>query len=828
MTAESPMIQKRTIQIGAEDGIQKLRRRWHESRAAACQTLAPYEDVMLGNLGSLADKIVLLNGGKECWTVMRTGRRLIDWLGREASGISVCNLLPDSALALSSASDMAIQSGEPHLAQANCARDGLVQRYDLFAMPLANRWGPPIVAVYVRENGPRYSLVDAIFRSTDEGVIALAAVQNEDEQTIDFQIVDLNVGAARLLQQTIDGLRWGRLSERGPAFNSARIFKKLSKVAQTGKHETFELAVAAADTTVYLNASATSMGDLVCVALTDVTELKRREHSSRLLFENNPMPMWIFDLETLCFLNVNDAAVSHYEYRRDQFLSMSTRQLWPADEVDPHLDALTNLGESYQSTRSWRHIKADGTEIEVLTFGRRIKYEDRAAYLVAIVDITERKRAEAQVTYLAHHDALTALPNRVQYHKQLSESLARRRPTEHTAVLCIDLDLFKIVNDSFGHPVGDKLLQVVADRLKHALKRDDLVARVGGDEFSIILNSIVSPEDAAQVAERLIDTLVLPYNIDGLEIVIGASIGVALAPADGETADDLLKNADMALYRAKSEGRGAYHFFEKSMDDQVQKRRTMEANLRKALSAGELEVYYQPLVDVQTGCVTNFESLLRWRHADGFIQPSEFIPVAEATGLIGSIGEWVLRTACCEAAAWPQGIGVAVNLSPAQFRDKSLVTVVINALARSRLDPSRLELEITESVLLAETDANLSTLRQLKALGIRISMDDFGTGYSSLSYLRSFPFDKIKIDRSFVKDVVHQPDSLAIIRAIVTLGKSLGIKTTAEGVETREQLACVRQEGCSEVQGFLFSAAKPANELAALIASINGRNEKAA
>ena len=372
------------------------------------------------------------------------------------------------------------------------------------------------------------------------------------------------------------------------------------------------------------------------------------------------------------------------------------------------------------------------------------------------------------------------------------------------------------------------MLRAVGDRLKHALKSDDTVARLGGDEFSIILNSVVSPEDAAQVAERLIDTLMLPYNIDGLEIVIGASIGVAFAPADGETADDLLKNADMALYRAKSEGRGTYHFFEKSMDEQVQKRRTMEGNLRKALSTGELEVYYQPLVDVESGCVTNFESLLRWRHADGFIAPSEFIPVAEATGLIGPMGEWILRTACCEAASWPQGIGVAVNLSPAQFRDKNLVTMVINALARSTLDPGRLELEITESVLLAETDANLSTLRQLKALGIRISMDDFGTGYSSLSYLRSFPFDKIKIDRSFVKDIVQQPDSLAIVRAIVMLGRSLGIKTTAEGVETPEQFACVRQEGCSEVQGYLFSAAKPANELAELIASINGRKRKVA
>jgi diguanylate cyclase (GGDEF)-like protein/PAS domain S-box-containing protein len=671
-------------------------------------------------------------------------------------------------------------------------------------------------------------LVDAIYRSTEEGVIALAPIRNQNEQTIDFQIVDLNAGAAHLLQQSIDELRWRRLSERSPAFKSAHIFNKLSKVIETGKHQTFELTVAAPSDVVHLKVSAAPLGDLICAKLTDVTDLKRREHSSRLLFDNNPLPMWIFDFETLNFLSVNDATISNYGYSRDQLLSMDTKQLWPVDEIDPHLEALTNLGESYQSGRSWRHIKADGTEIEVLTFGRHVKYDDRDAYLVAVVDISEQKRAEAKATYLAYHDGLTGLPNRVLYHTQLSESLARRRPTEHTAILSIDLDLFKNVNDSFGHPMGDKLLRIVADRLKHALNKDDMVARLGGDEFAITLNSIASPEDLAQIADRLIDALKKPYNIDGLEIVIGASIGLAIAPTDGKTADDLLKNADMALYRAKSEGRGMYHYFEKSMDEQVQKRRTMEADLRKALSASELEVHYQPLVDAETGRVTSFESLLRWRHANDFISPSEFIPIAETTGLIGSIGEWVLRTACREATNWPQEIGVAVNLSPAQFRDKNLVSIVINALAGSGLSPSRLELEITESVLLAETEANLSTLRQLKALGIRISMDDFGTGYSSLSYLRSFPFDKIKIDRSFVRDIVDKPDSLAIIRAISTLGRSLGIRTTAEGVETLEQFASVKQEGCSEVQGYLFSAAKPANELAKLIASINGRKRKAA
>ncbi len=770
--------QEQTSLLDAPGDIPELHRKWLVGRPPG-QALPRYEEIMLGNLGRLAEHIVLINETSGGWTIIRAGRSVPEWLGREARETPVSDLAPDCALALSAASDAAIKSGGPYLAQTHCARDGLVQSYELFAMPLANRWGPPIVAVYVGTLGAQYSLVDAIFRSTEEGVIALAAIRDQDKRPTDFQVVDLNVGAAQLLQQPIDDLRWRRLSEGSQVFNSPQVLDRLMKIVETGNRETFEVTIAPTGAEVCLNVSLTSMGDLICVTLSDVSELKQREQSSRLLFDNNPMPMWIFDTETRYFLNVNDAAIRHYGYSHSQFMAMRTDDLWPADEADLHLRALEEMEDIHQSGRSWRHKKADGTEIEVLTFSRRNKFGDRDAFLVAVVDITERKRAEAKITFLAHHDALTSLPNRVFYREQLTERLSGRRPSEHTAVLGIDLDLFKNVNDSFGHPTGDRLLQLVAGRLRNSLGKGDLIARLGGDEFAVILNSIASPDEAAEISGRLIEALKTPYAIDGFEIVIGASVGIALAPADGDNADELLKNADMALYRAKSEGRGTFHFFEKSMDQKAQKR-------------------------------------------------VEFIPVAEATGLIGPIGEWVLRTACAEAVTWPANIGVAVNLSPIQFRDRNLVGTVMSALASSGLDPKRLELEITESVLLADTDANLLTLRRLKELGVRIAMDDFGTGYSSLSYLRSFPFDKIKIDRSFVKDIVDQPDCLAIVRAISALGKSLGIRTTAEGVETAAQLACVRQEGCSEVQGYLFSAARPAGELSALIGSIDGQNQCAA
>jgi diguanylate cyclase (GGDEF)-like protein len=441
------------------------------------------------------------------------------------------------------------------------------------------------------------------------------------------------------------------------------------------------------------------------------------------------------------------------------------------------------------------------------------------AMLAAIVDVTERRQAEARIAHMAHHDALTALPNRVLFHERLAEALGRvQRYKDRLAVLYLDLDHFKSVNDTLGHPVGDLLLRAVAERLGACVSENDMVARLGGDEFAIIQPGIAGPHEASVLAARLIEAVSRRYEIQSHEIVVGVSIGIALAPDNGLTSDLLLRDADMALYRAKSEGRGSYHFFEPQMDRDIQARRALELDLRKALAASEFELFYQPQLCLRTDEITGFEALLRWRHPErGLVSPGEFIPLAEESGLIVPIGEWVLRQACEEATKWPQHISVAVNLSPMQFKGRNLVQTVLSALAHSGLAPTRLELEITESILLRETEANLSTLYQLRELGARISMDDFGTGYSSLSYLRAFPFDKIKIDRSFVRDLAERPDCVAIVRAVSGLGASLGITTTAEGVETHDQLQRLREEGCTEVQGFLLGPPQPASELVALM-----------
>jgi diguanylate cyclase (GGDEF)-like protein len=446
------------------------------------------------------------------------------------------------------------------------------------------------------------------------------------------------------------------------------------------------------------------------------------------------------------------------------------------------------------------------------------------------VDVTEKRNSEKQIAFLAHHDALTGLANRVQLRQHIEKALEHVERGGTASVLCLDLDNFKIINDTLGHSVGDALLCAVSTRLHDLVGDKDLISRTGGDEFSIVQSGAEHPvEAAAALAARIVEALSVPFELGDHHVVIGASVGVAIAPDDGDNADQLLKNADMALYRAKEDGRAQFHFFEPEMDVKAQARRALELDLRNAVPAGEFELFYQPIINLDENRITAFEALLRWNHPTrGRVPPSEFIPLAEETGLIVAIGEWVIRQACAEARTWPTDLRVAVNVSPVQFRTKTLLSAVVSALAASGLRPDLLELEITETVLMANNEATLASLHQLRSLGVRISMDDFGTGYSSLSYLRSFPFDKIKIDQSFVRDLTDRPDSIAIIRAVAGLGLSFGMTTTAEGVETQEQLDKMRSEGCNEVQGYFFSKPVPASQIAELLAGFEERSRAAA
>jgi diguanylate cyclase (GGDEF)-like protein len=435
-------------------------------------------------------------------------------------------------------------------------------------------------------------------------------------------------------------------------------------------------------------------------------------------------------------------------------------------------------------------------------------------YVATHEDITEAVRAEEQIRYLGSHDGLTGLPNRASLRERVAEALARARRGGICCLHYLDLDNFKSVNDAHGHAIGDLLLKHVVARLGACLRDTDTLARLGGDEFVVLQDDIEKPEQGGSLARRLVEAMAQPFDLDGRQAYLGASIGVSVYPNDGRDVDILLKNAHMAMYRSKADGRNTYRFFEFSMDARIQERRLLELDLRRAVANEEFELHYQPQVDAVTEAVTGCEALIRWRHPTrGMVAPNDFIPLAEEIGVIVPLGAWVIQQACRDAATWPEHVGVAVNLSSAQFKGLALVQTMVNALDAVALSPLRLELEITESALLADSESTLATLNHLRALGVRIAMDDFGTGYSSLSYLRSFPFDKIKIDRSFIKDIGEKADSSAIVKAVAGLAAALGMTTTAEGVETADQLEQIRALGCTEVQGYFFGKPRPAREL---------------
>ncbi|WP_375777260.1 EAL domain-containing protein [Bradyrhizobium sp. ma5] len=551
-----------------------------------------------------------------------------------------------------------------------------------------------------------------------------------------------------------------------------------------------------------------------------------------------------------------DAALTHMSqglclYNSEARLQVANRRFCEIFDISPELVvpgmtmedvlglsvAAGNHGdqtvEDLLAERERSMAQHEGNYLQHLSDGRIIAIAQRptsdGGWLVTCEDVTEQQRAESQIAFMARHDALTRLPNRTLLAERIELAVAQVGRGSGFAVFCLDLDNFKQVNDTLGHPVGDELLCAVADRLNACVREVDTVARLGGDEFAVIQCGVQGGEEAERLARRIVECVGAPYELNGHRVVVGCSVGISMSPVDGTTGEKLLKNADVALYRAKMEGRGTWRFFEPAMDASLQRRRAIELDLREAMAKDEFSLYYQPLYDLHLDRICGFEALLRWHHPKrGMVPPDQFIPIAEEIGLIGPLGEWVLNRACEQAVTWPTEMKLAVNVSAVQFRDPDFIDVAVNALTASKLSPRRLELEITESVFLANSNETLATLHKLKALGLRIALDDFGTGYSSLSYLRSFPFDKLKIDKSFVRDLTATHGSKSIVRAVISLGRSLGMTTIAEGIETVEQLDHMRAEGCNEAQGFLFSHPVPVTEIAGKILELRNGFKPAA
>jgi diguanylate cyclase (GGDEF)-like protein len=586
-----------------------------------------------------------------------------------------------------------------------------------------------------------------------------------------------------------------------------------------------------------ISRSLTQEGGFIAT-FTDITALKRNEAAlseTALRFDaalnNMSQGLCMFDRENV-LLVVNRRFCEIYRVDPAKVVPGITFRQMMAYSIAAGNHARTDADALVERRLAFIARREAATAFQELADGRVIAISHEpmpnGSWVVTYEDITERRRAEAQITHMARHDGLTGLPNRAQFRERIDTAIAAGRPF---AVFSIDLDDFRAVNESFGHPAGDEALREAAARLLATVPEGSTVARLGGDEFAVIQCGIAGADDAAALAARLSAALAAPWRVATGDLALGASIGIALGPidsvADNEGADTLVTQADLARELGRREGRGAVRFFEPGMDARQQKRRLLEADLRQALGNGEFTLHYQPLVEIASGRVTGFEALLRWRHPRrGLVSPADFIPLAEQLDLIASIGAWVLGQACRDAMSFTGEQGVAVNVSPLQFRRPGLVEAAAEALASSGLPPERLELEVTESVLLDDSEATRETLHRLRGLGLRIAMDDFGTGYSSLSTLRSFPFDKIKIDQSFVRDLASSAEARSIVSAIAGLGRALGMRTTAEGVETEGQLAALEAEGCTEAQGYLFSKPRPAEELPLLLRSLAARQQE--
>ena len=794
--------------LGEVEDLRRLKQRWQEARHTS--PVPRFEDVAIGHLGHLARETALFRLDPEIFH-LRCGEAFSAQTGLSQDARRLDGLSRNYFDTIIQGVHEALNSSECFMTSVACVHDGSAGICDFLFLPLDWK-GQPFVMAWCRQREKSENLLDAIYRSTSEGMLVLARASLSNGER-DYQILSCNFAASELLGETEDKILWRHLSSYISASQFVGFYGQLSNVRTSGDTVCFELDYTSSrGVRRYLNISAVGIGDLVALSFSDITKIKQREDSVRVLFDSNPVPNIVFDPHTFQIINANESALQHYGFSKDEFQSLTFLQLCLHDSGRKQIRENIVAQVDSKIALNLKHRTADGRHLDVLCYTRKIWLNDMSRMLASIIDITDQREAEARIFHMAHHDHLTGLANRVLLRSSLENALNElMEGGPMLATYCIDLDDFKRVNDTLGHPAGDAVLATVASRLRKLVDEDGIVARLGGDEFAVACFAIYDTDALTRFAERIVADLSKPYLINGQEIEIGASVGLSVAPDDGVTADGLLKNADIAMYRAKVDGKNGYRRFESDMDAHLQARRSMESDLRTAIAQEQFELYFQPLIDISNGRIIGCEALIRWQHPDkGMIPPCDFIPIAEETGIICQIGDWVLLEACREAMNWPSDVKVAVNLSPVQFRGRALFASVLSALSKSGLPACRLELEITESVLFADSEVNREVLAKLRDLGISISLDDFGTGYSSLSYLRSFAFDKIKIDRSFISDINQSPDCLAIVRSVAMLGQNLGIPTLAEGVETVEQLEQLRLEGCHQVQGYLFSPPKPA------------------
>jgi diguanylate cyclase (GGDEF)-like protein/PAS domain S-box-containing protein len=543
----------------------------------------------------------------------------------------------------------------------------------------------------------------------------------------------------------------------------------------------------------------------------DITDLKRREESFRLLFDDNPAPMLVYDPAAGCICNANAAAAAHFDFSPAELQGLPAARLFAPNEW-PAIQRLLAISSS-EKDRFWKQYTRHGDELEAVLFTRQSIMDGRLVTIISIFDVTERRKAEARIAHMAKHDELTGLANRAHCREHLRDLLCRLESGKVSLAL-IDLDNFKPINDSYGHHAGDLVLAEAARRMRALVPaRDALLCRLGGDEFAVVVCSATS-EKIHNIARSIVQAIAEPFTVGDNALHIGATIGIAVAPDDCADAPTLLRYADLALYAAKGDRKGTIQRFRPSLDEAAREKTRLESDLRDGLKRGELTLHYQPLIDLESAETIAFEALLRWHHPErGLLLPDSFIQLAEEVGLIDVLGQFVLQSACRTATEWPEHIRVAVNVSPLQFRNANLTNIVMHALASSGLSADRLELEITEAVLMEKSPDVAANIRRLRALGVGISMDDFGTGYSSLSYLLSYPFTKLKIDRSFILGLKDASNAKVVVGAIVSLGRSLGLTVTAEGIEHAEDLAYLRDLGCNQGQGFFIGHALPGEAL---------------